>query len=248
MKRTLSAVASLVVSAMLLLAVGLLPSPAQAKCRKDCKQTLAGKFKACKSACPKRKPGKACRAACTAAFKTDKATCRGATNPTPPNCGASTTTTTTPASGTTTTTVACSGSPTGTIVAGALTPTPGRFNYNLTLGLPGANAACNTNFPGSHACTLAELQSAPASDLACLRDTASNSVTSFWAIDSNANPLQQCQDDVGGGSGLNWEYATAHTGSRGQKVALANATGVLGSLQTGLQCNLSGSSAVGCCH
>jgi hypothetical protein len=240
MKRTLSAVAGLVVSAMLVFGAGLMPFAAQAKCRKDCKEALASTLKACRTPCPKRKPGKACRAACIAAFKADKTTCKKATNPTPPSCGASTTTTTT-------TTVGCS-APTHTIVDGALTMTPGRFNYNLTLGLPGANSACNTSFPGSHACTLTELQGAPVSDLACVRDTAGNSVTSFWAIDSSAAPLQQCQDDVVGGSGLNWEYATAHTGSRGQKVALTNATGVLGPLQTGVQCNISGNSWVGCCH
>src|SRR5262249_60350832 len=71
---------------------------------------------------------------------------------------------------------------------------------------------------------------------------------SSGAAASAPPPLQQCQDDVAGGSGLNWEYATAHTGSRGQKVALTNATGALGPLQTGLQCNLSGNNWVGCCH
>jgi len=228
MKRTLSVVAGLVI-------VGLMAVPAHAKCGKDCKQAITSNFRACKAACPKRKPGKSCRAACGASRRADRTTCRTATNPTPPNCGASTTTTTLAAA-------------THAVVDGALTATAGRFNYNATLGLPGANAACGTNFPGSHPCTLTELQSAPASDLAGLRDTGGATVTSFWAIDSSAPPLQQCQDDVPGGSGLNWEYATAHTGSRGQKVALTNATGALGPLQTGLQCNLSGNNWVGCCH
>ncbi len=133
-----------------------------------------------------------------------------------------------------------------TVVKGSLTATVGRFNYNATLGLPGANAACNTNFPSTHACTLTELQSAPASDLTCLQDTASMAVTSFWAIDPMAAGLSQCIDDVG--SNLNWEYGTAHTASRGQRVTLNNATGALGSLETGLQCNISGSNWVGCCQ
>jgi len=151
---------------------------------------------------------------------------------------------------TTTTTVPC-GSPTGMVVKGSLTATPGRFNYNLTLGLPGANSACNTNFSGSHACTLPDLQSAPASDLACLKDTAGMPVTSFWAIASDAATtpsLQQCEDDVAGGSGLNWEYATAHTASRGQKVSLDNTTGALGAVQSSVQCNISGNAWVGCCQ
>ena len=137
---------------------------------------------------------------------------------------------------------------TGGVLQGALTATPGRFNYNLTLGLPGANSACNTNFPGTHACTYAELQSAEAAgDLVGLQDIASQTVTSFWAIDGSQPPLQQCQDDATGGSLLNWEYGTEHTASRGQRVALTNGTGVLGSLQSDVQCNIAGNSWVGCC-
>jgi hypothetical protein len=154
-------------------------------------------------------------------------------------CGATTTTTTT--SSTTTTT-----SPSGSFVKGALASTPGRFNFNATLGLPGADAACNTNFSGTHACTYQELQGAAASDLAGLKDVTNTSVTSFWAIDSSADPLQQCNDDVN--SHQNWEYATAHTASRGEKVDLDNAAGTLGSLQTGLQCNFSGNAWVACCQ
>src|SRR4029453_2595622 len=160
-------------------------------------------------------------------------------------CAGPTTTTTTPGSTTTTTTQPSGGS----VLKGALTPTVGRFNYNLMLGLPGANAACNTNFPGSHACTYAELQSAAsAGGLAGLKDIMGDAVTSFWAIDPGAPGLQQCVDDVAGGSQLNWEYATAHTASRGQKVALDNAAGTLGALQSGVQCNFSGNSWVGCCQ
>jgi hypothetical protein len=160
-------------------------------------------------------------------------------------CAGPRTTTTTPGSTTTTTTQPSAGS----VLKGALTSTAGRFNYNLTLGLPGANAACDTNFPGTHACTYSELQSAAsAGDLDGLRDIQGNSVTSFWAIDPGAPGLQQCVDDVAGGSQLNWEYATAHTASRGEKVALDNAAGTLGALQTGVQCNLSGNSWVGCCQ
>jgi hypothetical protein len=163
----------------------------------------------------------------------------------PSVCAAGSTTSTT-VTGTSTTTSSCSPGP-GTVLKGSLTATPGRFNYNLTLGLPGANAACNTNFPGTHACTHAELQNAQAAgDLTCLKDIGANTVTSFWAIDNSQPPLQQCQDDVS--SFKNWEYATAHTSSRGQKVALNNATGVLGSRQSGLQCNTSGNSWVGCCQ
>jgi hypothetical protein len=137
----------------------------------------------------------------------------------------------------------------GVVLKGALTATPGRFNYNLTLGVPGADAACNTNFAGTHACTYPELQSAEAAgDLDGLTDIGANTVTSFWAIDPSQPALQQCQDDAPGGSNLNWEYATAHTPSRGQRVALTNGTGVLGALQSSVQCNIAGNSWVGCCQ
>ena len=93
-----------------------------------------------------------------------------------------TTTTSTTLATTTTSSTIPSG---GVELQGALTATPGRFNYNLTVGLPGANAACNSNFPGTHACSYPELQIAEAAgDLVGLQDTASMTVTSFWAIDN----------------------------------------------------------------
>jgi len=157
-------------------------------------------------------------------------TCAGPTTTT----GAPTTTTTTPPRS-------------RVILKGALTSTVGRFNYNAMLGIPGANAACGTNFAGTHACTYQELQNAAAAgDLTGLKDTGNNTVTSFWAIDPSAPALQQCIDDVN--SQLNWEYATAHTMSRGEKVNLDNAAGTLGPLQMGVQCNISGSAWVGCCQ
>jgi hypothetical protein len=156
-----------------------------------------------------------------------------------------TTTTTTPTTTPTTTTIVSG----GMVIKGALNATAGRFNFNATLGLPGANAACNANFGGTHACTYQDLQSAAAAgDLVGLKDIGNMTVTSFWAIDSSQPPLQQCQDDVEGGSGLNWEYATAHTSSRGEQVALDNAKGALGPLQMGVQCNIAGTSWVGCCQ
>lgn len=138
----------------------------------------------------------------------------------------------------------------GVVVKGALPITYGRFNYNLALGIPGANAACNSNYTGTHACTYAELQSAEtAGDLDGLHDFEGSEVDGFWAIDASLPALQQCNDDSMGGSGLNWEYGTSHTGSRGSRVTLDNATGTLGPLVTGVQCNTPATLAsVGCCQ
>jgi hypothetical protein len=161
-----------------------------------------------------------------------------------------TTTSTTFASTTLASTTTTSTLPSGGVeLQGALTATVGRFNYNLTLGLPGANAACNSNFPGTHACEYTELQTAEAAgDLVGLKDTGLNTVTGFWVI-NNSVPLDltQCNDDQTGGSDLNWEYGTADTPSRGKKVPLNNGTGVLGAVGPNVQCNLSGTSWVGCC-
>jgi hypothetical protein len=137
-------------------------------------------------------------------------------------------------------------------VQGALPSTVGRFNYNLTLGLPGADAACNTNFPGTHACEHSELLLGEAAgDLVGLQDTAANTVTSFWVIDrSNNADINQCNDDAAIPGvpvpGTNWEYGTAHTPSRGQRVDLNNGAGTLGAVQAPQQCNFS-SRWVGCC-
>jgi hypothetical protein len=156
-----------------------------------------------------------------------------------PSCSTGTTTTTVPTSRMT--------------VKGSLTATAGRFNYNATLGLAGANAACNTSFAGTHACTLTEVQGAPATDLIGLRDTSNMVVTSLWAIDPTADPVTtQCCDDANFTpctSAHNWEYGTAHTSSRGQFVTLDNTTGALGSIQTGVFCAIGGTTRwVACCQ
>jgi hypothetical protein len=147
-----------------------------------------------------------------------------------------------------------SGAPAGPVeVQGALAPpTIGNFTYNLSSGLAGANAACNTNFPGTHACEYSELLIGElAGDLVGLEDTASNTVTSFWVIDNSNNAdLTQCNDDSAMSGvpvpGTNWEYGTADTPSRGRRVDLNNVTGDLGAVQPPQQCNFT-SRWVGCC-
>jgi len=193
---------------------------------------------------------------CSAAKKDDTKTflakdcAAAACDPEPSTCSSiGPTTTTVPTTTTSSTTTTTNPG----VVVGSLVATPGRFNYNATVGLAGANAACNTSFPGSHACTLAGLTNTPASSLIGLKDTSNATVTSFWAIDPAADPVTaQCFDDVGFDPntqpGHNWEYGTAHTMSRGQKVPLDNTTGVIGGLVTGVQCNFAPNNWVGCCQ
>jgi len=126
------------------------------------------------------------------------------------------------------------------VLVGVLPSTTGRFNYNLVLGIPGANAACNTNFPGTHACQFAELESAEAiGDLAGVTDTTGSVVSSFWAIDPTHADTTQCHTSIA------WDYATAHTGHFAEIAGLINATGALGDASSGVCANRSW---VGCCQ
>src|SRR5437667_10221742 len=70
-----------------LIAAGFVGSPALAKCRQDCKQVIATEFKARKSACRRRRAGKACRRACRDKQKASGKACKAVTGPTPPGCG-----------------------------------------------------------------------------------------------------------------------------------------------------------------
>lgn len=163
-------------------------------------------------------------------------------DPEPSSCApvVTTTTTTTSAPTTTTSTTLVA----GVVLQGVLPATTGRFNYNLVVGLPGANSACSSTFAGTHACTYADLLSAEAAgDLDGIKDTTNMTVTSFWAIDGTHPDTLQCTVTVA------WDYATAHTGQFAEKVNLTNATGVLGPLMSGAGQGVfcAGSSWVGCC-
>jgi hypothetical protein len=174
---------------------------------------------------------------CTAvACDAEPSTC-----PPPPPTTTSTTTTTTDPGATTTTTTAPPGP---TELMGALNSTTGRFNYNLTLGIAGANAACNTNFPGTHACEYSELLAAEAAgDLVGLQALNGANVNSLWAIDPTHIDDLQCT------VGVPWDYQTVHTGQYGERVSLNNVTGDLGPLESGQPDNVfcAQASWVGCC-
>ncbi len=139
-------------------------------------------------------------------------------------CGAPTPTVTTAPAPTATATA-------NEIFQGALVPATGRFTYQATVGIDGADAECAAQLSGAHACTIAELRQAAADgELNGAKDTLGADVTSFWAIDPTRPDVDQCQVTVP------WDYATAHTGQFGDVVALANASGSLGELQEDTLC------------
>jgi hypothetical protein len=91
------------------------------RCPENCQKQLVNESRTCRATCPKRKAGRTCRAACRANFVAETATCKGVTNPMPPNCGAPTTiTTATTATSTTTTTTSLELIPCGRCVSGAV--------------------------------------------------------------------------------------------------------------------------------
>jgi hypothetical protein len=85
MKAGIAGITGLIALALLGMSLG--GAPAMAKCPAACKQQLRTEFKGCKAACPKGSAGKTCKATCRAEKKSDAASCKQATNPTPPGCG-----------------------------------------------------------------------------------------------------------------------------------------------------------------
>jgi hypothetical protein len=73
--------------AVLVLGAGLAPSPALAKCPKECKAQIRTQDKTCKTTCAKH--DKTCTKACKAAKKAAKNACKMAPNPTLPTCSPS---------------------------------------------------------------------------------------------------------------------------------------------------------------
>jgi hypothetical protein len=155
------------------------------------------------------------------------------------DCGCPTATTTLPVATTTVPATTTTVPAPGVVLRGALSKTTGRFNFNLQIGLSGADAECAVEFAGTHACTFADLLEAEAAgDLDGLEDNHAKPVASFWAIDSaHANGVQCHQD-------LPWDYQTAHTGVKGEIATLDNASGDLGAATAEL---CSHQHWIGCC-
>jgi hypothetical protein len=134
--------------------------------------------------------------------------------------------------------------PITTIYAGTLPRANGRWLYNGQIGLPGADALCATNWPGSAACTYARLQAAAdAGELVGAEDTNGLAVTSLWTLDLSLPDSLQCGNSTM--TSIPWSYATAHTGDGGASVTLG-VDGRLSAQSTGLTCGQS--KHVACCY
>jgi hypothetical protein len=134
-----------------------------------------------------------------------------------------------------------------TIYAGALTQTPGDWNYLAMQGLNGAIAACEKNFPGSSVCTIEKLLEAEAAGdfAAVLLDTGGTPVTSFWAHNPAAPIDSQCR---GAASNVPWTYATGHLGVAGDYVDVDGSTGTLSPLKINLGSRCNDIHWVPCCN
>lgn len=133
----------------------------------------------------------------------------------------------------------------GTIVQGFLPRTNGFWGYMAIPGLPGGESLCNATFPGTHVCTVADLQSAEAlGELVGASDNM-GAVTRFWKIDPTETDLRQCVDAPPNAT-LRWHYGTAHTLSRGIYRNFSALTGALGTESSTVSCPGTQAS-VGCC-
>ena len=119
------------------------------------------------------------------------------------------------------------------IYRGSLPATTGRWMFQATLGLDGANADCEMHWPGSEVCSYQKLLSAsmktPAETINAT-DYNNNAVTTWWIDDPTASGNERCQSNA---DMIPWSYATADQGHVGNSVALMDAaTGAISALQT----------------
>lgn len=131
----------------------------------------------------------------------------------------------------------------GTIIQGFLPRTNGFWSYGGNPGLPGGETLCNTNFPGTHVCTIANLLAAEtAGELVGAADNL-GAIIRFWKIDPGETNLRQCIDPT---NTLRWRYGTADTPSRGIYMNFSAPTGDLGAESALVSCP-GNQASVGCC-
>jgi hypothetical protein len=118
------------------------------------------------------------------------------------------------------------------IYRGSLPATPGRWQFNATLGLDGANAMCEMKWPGSAICTYDKLLAASMKatpETINATDYNGVAVTTWWIDDPNAGGNERCQSNA---DMIPWSYGTADQGHVGKSVTLTAATGAISALQT----------------
>jgi hypothetical protein len=132
------------------------------------------------------------------------------------------------------------------IYRGSLVPTTGRWAYNGVLGLTGADAACNANWPGSKGCSYTKLMAASMkvpSELVNAVDTNGTAVTSWWVDDPNVGE-GRCTSNA---DNAPWTYQTADQGHVGKFADLTPATGALGAFTMGTLPSCNQTRNVACC-
>lgn len=113
---------------------------------------------------------------------------------------------------------------------GSLVPSTGLWNYGGTIGVPGAETACQTlyNEPAAKVCNFAELLDAQTNgELVNATDSDNNPVTEWWILDPTQNVARQCTntDVASGGANVPWSYQTAHIGQGAKFVSLTAGSG-----------------------
>jgi hypothetical protein len=116
----------------------------------------------------------------------------------------------------------------------------GYWNFGGTLGIAGADTACNTAFPGSAHCTRAQLEAIGAAGGIGATDTAGNPVTSLWVDDTTALDRDRCGSATGGDAP--WTYGSGHLGCDGLSATVSG-----GSLNTIGIAGCGSAHHVGCC-
>ncbi len=115
---------------------------------------------------------------------------------------------------------------------GSLTPAKGKWSYGNEPGVAGAQLACRSLFGSLTAtvCSPAQLVlSQSRGELANAKDSAGDTVTSWFIVDPNANgqALQCIHPDSGG---VPWTYETHHLGEGAQFITV-NASGTISEVQ-----------------
>ncbi len=134
------------------------------------------------------------------------------------------------------------------IYRGSLPASTGRWQYQATLGLTGANADCEAHWPGTAICPYAKLLAASMKatpETINAMDYNNQPVTTWWIDDTTASNNQRC---VSNQENIPWSYATADQGHVGKSVALMNATtGAISALQLDTLPSCSTMRSVPCC-